>query len=317
MGKSIGLEQLSRKVYRTIEGLDVEFTQSLGEMEDAWDAIIFGKSGNGKTNFTIVLLKALIKALDCRAEYVSYEEGHGKTMRDAMIYRHNMLEEVGNRLMLTDHLNFEELKRKMSRKQSAKIWVIDSLQASHLSFEQCEQIKRLFVLSRKKKIVIYVSWAEGRNPEGAVAKAVEYYASIKLHVDRLVVFPKSRFGGNKPFMIWKDGARTHRTSKEWQVLQAIMRKKPMITKTKEDEPLNIDNDDMQQETTNEAGSHTGSEHDKQSEAPENGQRQTPEAGILLPNLSGLAPEQHEREGLLPPGESGGQGKVVETLITND
>lgn len=222
MSRSIGLQQLAAKVYTIIQGLPTEITASLGELEDAFDAIIYGKSGNGKTSFTIALLKELIIAMDCRAEYVSYEEGHGKTLRDAMITRYNMLEHVGNRLMITDHLSFEDLKKKIARKQSAKIWVIDSLQASHLTFEQCEELKRLFVLSRKKKIILYISWAEGRSPQGAVAKAVEYYAAIKMLVDRLVVYPKSRFGGNKPYLVYKDGAKSKRRPVEWKELMKQM-----------------------------------------------------------------------------------------------
>src|SRR5690606_25594424 len=64
-----------------------------------------------------------------------------------------------------------------------------------------------FVMSRKKKIILYVSWSEGKVPQGAAAKAVEYYANIKLRVDRLIVFPKSRYGGNMPFVIWEQGAK--------------------------------------------------------------------------------------------------------------
>lgn len=219
MAKTIGLEQLGKKVYRVIEGLPPSVTASLGDVEDCFDAIVYGKSGNGKTNFTIALLKELILALDCRAEYVSYEEGHGKTIRDAMLYRHNMFDAVGNRLVITDHLTYDELFKKMARKHSAKVWVIDSLQASHLTFEQCENLKRRFVLSRKKKIILYISWAEGRVPQGAVAKAVEYYANIKMMVDRFVMWPKSRFGGNKPYIVWEEGAKSRRTAKEWQAIK--------------------------------------------------------------------------------------------------
>lgn len=222
----MGLEQLSRKSYTIIEGLPDEIRASLGEVEDCFDAICYGKSGNGKTNLIISLVKNIILALNCRAEYVSYEEGHGKTMRDAMILRHNLLEEVGNRLVVTDHLTFEQLFKRIGSKQSAKVWVIDSLQASHLSFEQCEALKRRFVLGRKRKIIIYVSWADGKAPQGAVAKAVEYYANIKMAVDRFVMWPKSRFGGNSPYIIWQEGARTRRTVKEWRALL------PLIKKTK-------------------------------------------------------------------------------------
>lgn len=208
MGKSIGLQQLAAKVYDLIHGLPPEIKASLGDLEAAFDAIIYGASGNGKTNFTVMLLKALLLAMpEARAEYISYEEAHGKTVQDCMIERHNMLSVVGSRLTITDHLNYAELDKKMGRRQSPKIWIIDSLQASAFTFQECQKLKEKYVMSRKKKIIIYVSWSDGKTPKGSVAKAVEYYANIKLFVDRLIVFPKSRYGGNLPFVIYEPGAR--------------------------------------------------------------------------------------------------------------
>lgn len=208
MGKTIGLKQLAQKVYQLVEDLPPDIQLSIGKVEDAFDAIIYGNSGHGKTNFTVMLLKALLKALPhAKAEYVAYEEGHGQTVQELMIKRHNMLEEVGNRLAVTEHLTAAELKIRMAKKQSAKIWVIDSLQASGLSYKDCKDLKERFVLTRKKKILIYVSWSDGKLPSGACAKSVEYYANIKMRVHDLVMFPKSRYGGNEPFIIWEEGAR--------------------------------------------------------------------------------------------------------------
>lgn len=207
MSKTIGLKQLFQKVYEVVKGLAIEFVNAIGEIEDCFDAIIYGPSGSGKTNFTIMLLKALLKAMPAaKAEYISYEEGHGKTVQDLM-QRHNMLEEVGNRLRITEHLSAKDLIAKMSKKQSAKIWVIDSLQAAGFTYSECKELKEKMVLSRKKKIIIYVSWSEGKKPQGATACSVEYYANIKMRVQDLIMFPKSRYGGNHPFIIWPEGAK--------------------------------------------------------------------------------------------------------------
>lgn len=206
MAKKIGLKQLAQKKYITIPGLDENLKSSLGELEDAFDMIIYGASGNGKSNFTAKVIIALCKALNCRCEYVAYEEGHGKTVQDTMIGRHNMLEELGNNLVLVDHYTYEELDKEMSKKKSAKVWVIDSIQDSHLTAEQVAELKRKYVLSRKRKILIFISWAEGKYPMGSTAKAVEYRANIKIRVEGLMAFVKSRYGGNKNYVIWEEGA---------------------------------------------------------------------------------------------------------------
>ena len=208
MGKTIGLKQISQKVYNLVEGLHPALVASIGEIEDSFDAIIYGASGSGKTNCTVMILKALMMAMDtAKAEYISYEEGHAKTVQDLMIKRHNMLEAVGNRLAITDHLNYDELYKRMNKRQSAKIWVIDSIQASGLTYTQTKAIKETFILSKRKKIIIYISWSEGKVPQGATAKSVEYYANIKMRVENLIMFPKSRYGGNMPFVIHEPGAK--------------------------------------------------------------------------------------------------------------
>lgn len=207
MSRTIGLKQLSLKKYNIVQGLPQEITQSLGEIEDAWDGIIYGPSGNGKTNFTVQLLKAIIIATKAKCEYVSYEEGHAKTVQDTMINRHNMLEAVGGKLQITDQLSFKELYDKMGKKQSAKIWVIDSLQASGFKYEECKKLKEKYIQGRKKKLILYISWGEGAKPIGATARDVEFYANIKMRVEGFIVFINSRYGGNKPFVIWEEGAK--------------------------------------------------------------------------------------------------------------
>ncbi len=207
MGKTIGLKQLAQKKYILVPDLPATITSSLGNIEDAFDMLLFGKSGSGKSNFTAIVVKELIKAMKCRAEYVSYEEGHGRTIQTTLIDRHNFLNDLGNVLQVTEHLTFEELMSRMGRNKSAKIWVIDSIQASRFTAEQCAQLKRKYVLGRKRKIVIYVSWSEGKAPQGACAKSVEYYANIKVLVDNYIAFVRSRYGGNKNFIVWEEGAK--------------------------------------------------------------------------------------------------------------
>lgn len=226
MGKTIGLKQLAQKTYTLVLGLSAEFKASIGEIEDAWDAIIYGASGNGKTNFTVMLVKALLKAMPkAKAEYVSYEEGHGKTVQDLMI-RHNMLIEVDNRLAITEHLTGAELKSKIGKRQSAKIWIIDSLQASGLTYLECKELKEKYVMSRKKKIIIYVSWSDGKLPQGACAKSVEYYCNIKMRVHDLIMFPKSRYGGNQPFVIYEKGAKAKWGKDYKRIIKSIPTEKP-------------------------------------------------------------------------------------------
>jgi predicted ATP-dependent serine protease len=206
MGKKIGLKQLAQKKYSEVNGISEELRRSFGDIEDAFDCIIYGNSGNGKTNFTVAILKELIVALRGKCIYISYEEGQTKTMQKTMIERHDMLTAVGNKLEILDHATYDELQKIIARRKSAKIYVIDSIQAAGFTAQQCASLKNMFVMSKKKKIIIYISWASGKLPKGAVAESIEYYAHIKIRVEGLIAFFKSRFGGNKNYVIWKEGA---------------------------------------------------------------------------------------------------------------
>ena len=206
MGKTIGLKQLAQKTYTFIDGLADVISGSFGKLEDAFDVIFYGASGNGKSNCIAQFLMALLRALKCKAHYVAYEEGHGATIQEMLVHRHKMLEELGNVLQVTDHMTFEELEAAMAKRKSAKIWIIDSIQAAKFTADQCAELKRKFVLSKKRKVIIYVSWSEGKFPQGAAAKSVEYYANIKVRVEGFIAFIRSRYGGNRNFIIWEEGA---------------------------------------------------------------------------------------------------------------
>ena len=247
MGKTIGLAQLAKKVYCLIEGLPEEITNSIGFPEDTFDAIFYGGSGNGKTNCSTKFIKEFIKAMNCQCEYIAFEEAHGRTIQKVFIEDHNLLEELGNVIKITDHLTFEELQTRMRRKQSAKIWVIDSLQASAFNAKQCAELKEEFVNGKKRKIIIYISWAEGKEPAGSCGKSVKYYANIKMHVDRFIMFPTSRYGGNRPYCIWEGNALKGLGAKgKWgeKEFWKIMGGKPKVVKGgkeaigKEDKPKN-------------------------------------------------------------------------------
>lgn len=207
-GKKIGLKQLAQKVFKRVLIEDERLKGMLGNISDAFDIILFGNSGSGKSNLAAVLIKAFVKAYKCKCTVVSYEEGHEATLQDTLINRHNMHSELGNAVQVWDHLTFDELCSEMNKRKSAKVWVIDSIQTSFFTAAQCEYLRRTFVLSRKKKIIIWVSWAKGDTAKGAVGTSVQYWAAIKIQVKKRIAFPISnRFGGKKNYIIDDEAAR--------------------------------------------------------------------------------------------------------------
>ena len=205
MGKKIGLKQIYQKSYNEVPGLSPELKGTLGEIEDAFDMICWGDSAQGKTSFNLEVMAQLVMALQCKAVYVSWEEGHGKSLRDALV-RHNLMERIGNRLEIMDGGSFAHIQTIMRRRKSAKIWVFDSIQASEWTTSQYMELKKEFVMSRKKKIFMVISWEDAKKPKGSTARDIKFYANIKIRVERFIAFPTGRYGGNKNFIIWKERA---------------------------------------------------------------------------------------------------------------
>ncbi len=183
-----------------------EFT---GEMEAAFDQperagtwFIWGNSGNGKTSFLLQLIKELSKFE--RVLYNSLEEGAGHTMQEAWS-RANM-HECGRRVQLIEETP-EQLRARLQKRQSPNVVVIDSFQYTGLSFPEYMKLKREF----DKKLFVFTSQAEGRNPLGKSALKVMYDASLKIWVEGYKAFSKGRYIGYNGgiYTVWDEGAEQY------------------------------------------------------------------------------------------------------------
>lgn len=206
--KGISLQQLENKKYADLDTLSAEFKDCYGDIDAAFDIIFFGDSSNGKTNAVAAFIDDCFKIFPgAKCNYISYEEGHGKTMKELLIKRFNLREKHGNCLTLFEDYSYEQLNYYIGRPQSAKIWVFDSIQASGLTYDQIASLKRKYVMGKAKKIFIFISWADGKYPSGAVAKSVRYYANIKVRVEGFIAFIRSRYGTKKNYVVWEAGAK--------------------------------------------------------------------------------------------------------------
>ena len=170
------------------------------ERRGVW--IIWGNSGNGKTSFALQLAKYLCRF--GRVAYDSLEEGACLTMQEAM-RRENMME-VNKKFLLIDNENMEELGIRLSRQKSPDIVVIDSFQYTQMNYRQYIAFKE----RHKRKLLIFVSHADGKLPNGRAAKSLMYDASLKIYIEGVRAFSKGRFIGPIGHIdIVPDKARTY------------------------------------------------------------------------------------------------------------
>lgn len=193
--RAIGITQFLEKSYDVYD-IEGEWLDSFGQIEKNFKMSLTGESGHGKTELVVKLVKVLCLKNRTKVDYFSYEQGHSKSLQDA-IKRNNMEEVKGKVMFLTGGL-FEELMTRLKRKASARIVVIDSQDYSELSTKQF----KILIKSFPRKAIIITSWANNDKPRNKAAKDIENMCDIKAHVSKYIAYPRSRYGGNKPFVIW-------------------------------------------------------------------------------------------------------------------
>lgn len=166
------------------------------ELTGTW--FVWGKSGNGKTNFVLQIIKELAKGEKVLLD--SLEESSALSMQNSF-KRNAMIDVKKNVLLVSD--GYEGIIERLHRRNSPNIVVIDSFQYLQISYQQYIVLKETF----PKKLFIFVSHADGSAPAGRPAKSVMFDASLKIYVEGYRAFSKGRYIGTKGYYnIWHEGA---------------------------------------------------------------------------------------------------------------
>lgn len=181
----------------------IQFTgawaEAFGEPERTGIWFVWGQSGNGKTGFLMQLSKELCKF--GKVAYNSLEQGTSLSMQQTLAL--NKMEEAGGKFLLLNREPIEELSERMSRPKSPDFYIIDSFQYTGVTLPQYKE----FVANHRNKLIIFVSQADGRNPDGRTARKVMYDADQKIFVEGFKAVSKGRFFGPKGhYIIWEEGA---------------------------------------------------------------------------------------------------------------
>jgi len=198
--RAISVDELLRKrfVEMPFEGVFKDF---IGTPERSGVWLIWGNSGNGKTSFMLQLAKYLTQF--GKVAYNTLEEGAKKSMQMA-VERTGMLQ-VAKKFIILDREPMDELKERLRKGKSPNIIIIDSYQYTGYSKKEYIALKEEF----PSKLFIFVSHADGKQPEGRSAKFVRFDADVKIRVEGYKAFPVSRFGGGEPFVIWDEGSKNY------------------------------------------------------------------------------------------------------------
>lgn len=194
-------KMISKKRYKLYDFTGA-FEASFGKPERGKVWLVSGNSGNGKTEMCMQLLAYMKQFGKCA--YYSKEQGDSSSMKEAII--RNGLQHVSRKEV--DFLHgggFEDLVAYLKRKKGLATLFIDSIDYLKISIEQI----RYLIDNFKKITIIFIAWAKGTRPKSMAARDLEYMADVKVFVNMYVAEVRSRFGGNQPYIIWREGAAKH------------------------------------------------------------------------------------------------------------
>lgn len=201
--KVLSYAQLSAKKYKFLPNVPEEIRKTFGWLTMNFTMMIWGKSGQGKTNLLIRLIKILIH--HGKILYISAEEGHEVSMQ-LTVEKHlsDTLKDNPGKIAFADHsMTYEETIKRLKKKRSEQFVIIDSFQYWEINYKQYKALKEMF----PNKTFIFISHKKGSEPWGDAAKATLFDMTIKVHVDRYIAFIISRLNGGENFLIWEEGAK--------------------------------------------------------------------------------------------------------------
>ncbi|MBI1838256.1 MAG: hypothetical protein HYR91_13425 [Flavobacteriia bacterium] len=200
INRAISVNQLLSTNFKTMK-FEGEFKESFGTPQIARSWLIWGDSGNGKTRFTLRLAKYLTQF--GKVAYNSLEEGASLSFKRAI--QETGMVSVAKKFIILKGESITELKERLVKQKSPNIIIVDSVQYTDLDKRSYKALLNEF----PTKLFIFISHAEGKDPTGATAKAIKYDSDIKIRVEGYKAFARSRFGGDKPFIIWEKGAEEY------------------------------------------------------------------------------------------------------------
>jgi hypothetical protein len=201
MNRAISVHELLSTKFELIP-LEGVWKRFIGQPEFTRVIFIYGLSGHGKTSLMLEMVKEFSKYTH-KVVIDSLEEGKCESQRKSFL-RAGM-QDYADKVQLLHKENLTDLNARLLKKRAPRIVVLDSWQYVRMSFKRFDE----FLNTHNNKLFIVTSHEQKGKPKGNSAEDVWYDSMIKIHVQGFIAFPRSRYGGNIPFIIWEKGARDY------------------------------------------------------------------------------------------------------------
>lgn len=200
--RAISVAQLYKTRFEIMK-FEGKYKAAFGQPQLGGSWLIWGDSSNGKTSLAMQLAKYLTQF--GKVAYNSFEEGISMSFKNTI--ERNAMHEVAGRFLILPGENITDLTKRLLRRYSPDIIIIDSVQHAGINREDYKKLKHTF----PNKLFIYISHAKGKLPKGEVADFIRYDSDLKIYVEGYRAFVQGRLNNSeyKHFDIWEEKAKIY------------------------------------------------------------------------------------------------------------
>lgn len=203
MGRAYSPTEILAKKYKMLEWSD-EWAEAFDKPETSGVWFIWGNSGNGKSSFVMQLARELAELGHVFLNEL--EEGTKLTMQNNL--KRNDISSVKRKVKIGNE-DMTEMSERLSKRKSPQFIIINSFQYTGLTWITYLKLKKM----HEDKLLIFVSHAEGKHPEGRTAKKIKFDADLKIWIEGFKAISNGRYNPGGEYIIWKEGAEKYHGKK--------------------------------------------------------------------------------------------------------
>lgn len=210
--KVLGGFQFGQQTYDMLP-VDGRFAATLGDLCMGFIMVVFGNSGNGKTELCLDLAD-YFRGMDIGdVAWLSYEQRHGYDLQKGWKRKQLHINKPGQASALCidpvankpkDVTFFEDLFDYLKKKNRPRFVFIDSIDYVKFHWDEYTALKEAFPMVN----FIFISHAKGAEPKISIAERILYDGGLGIYVKKYIAYvDKNRFGGFEPYVIYEERAR--------------------------------------------------------------------------------------------------------------
>lgn len=208
--KVLGVKQFHQKTFKFLNLKKCKFKKLLGNIPKHFILVVYGFTGNGKTEFVMMLVKMLSR--HGKVLWLSYEQRHGSDLQMATM--RNEMEDESGRFLISDPLAdlpedvslLEDLDRYLEKRGSADYIVLDSLDYTEFTMEDYKYLKTKY--DDRKSFIFIAHSSKNGTLKKRISERIIFDGGMGFFVSNFIVFPeKNRYGGFEPFVVFEEQAR--------------------------------------------------------------------------------------------------------------